>query len=461
MPFLTNSLKRVYYHKILGMRRRNENISVGDFFDEEALTSFYSIVHKTIRDYVDEITRYARYKSVVSQTVDGSILDNRGRLIDLYDSCYIQDAHLQGVLETLYSYMIGERYSLGRYIKGKMVRDEESSKILEGSQFEKIVKEIIDSHLWGYSCVEILNETDPSTGRLKEVNSIERRNVLANQRRIVKRQGVWYPGWNIDDDKYRHNYLLFNTGGLGIFSATTPLILAKKFTVANWVNFAQTYGQPIIHGKTGSEDVGSRTRMARSISNAAQKRVIVTGKEDEVDIKTFTMSNSEQIYDGLKNHTNTEVSNIILGSQSMAGAQQAYVGSAKSHADILRARIKRYRRFVTNAVNEQVLPLLKYWDLIPQDVWFFYNNHIDMSTEEKIKLYDVLTNKYQISSDVIEREFGIVVGEQLNLMGGSSGGSVNLDDDGEPGVRRMSDEEYRKRYGHDRPSARVNFLRGV
>ena len=201
--------------------------------------------------------------------------------------------------------------------------------------------------------------------------------------------------------------------------------------------------------------------MARSISNAAQKRVIVTGKEDEVDIKTFTMSNSEQIYDGLKNHTNTEVSNIILGSQSMAGAQQAYVGSAKSHADILRARIKRYRRFVTNAVNEQVLPLLKYWDLIPQDVWFFYNNHIDMSTDEKIKLYDVLTNKYQISSDVIEREFGIVVGEQLNLMGDSSGGSVNLDDDGEPGARRMSDEEYRKRYGHDRPSARVNFLRGV
>lgn len=444
------------------MRKRNENNSVGDFFNEEALTSFYTLVHKTIQDYVDEITKYARYKSVVSLTDDGTILDDRGRLIDLYDSCYMQDAHLQAVLETLYSYMIGERYSLGRFIGGKMVRDEDSSKILEGSQFEEIVKEIIDSHLWGYSCVEISNELDPVTGRIKSVNPIERRNVLANQRRIVKMQGVWHPGWNVDDEKYRHNYLLFNTGRLGIFSATTPLILAKKFTVANWVNFAQTYGQPIIHGKTGSEDTGSRTRLARGISNAAQKRVIVTGKEDEIDIKAFTMSNSEQIYDGLKNHVNTEVSNIILGSQSMAGAQQAYVGSAKSHADILRARINRYRRFVTNMVNEQVLPLLKYWELIPDDVWFFYNNHIDMSTEEKIKLYDVLTNKYQISPDVIEREFGIVVGDQLNLVGGSYGSSGGLEEDGgEPGVRRMSDEEYRKRYGHDRPSARVNFLRGV
>lgn len=440
------------------MRRRSNNTSVGDFFDESSLISFYSLVHKTIQDYVDELTRYARYKSIVSLTSDGSILDDRGRLVDLYDSCYLQDAHLQGVLETLYSYMIGERYSLGRIIDNKKVRDDEISRIIEGSQFEKIVKSVIDSHLWGFSCIEIINEIDSETGRLREVNEIDRRNILPNQQRIVKRQGQWSPGWDLTSDKYRHNYILFNTGGLGIFSATTPLILAKKFTIANWVNFAQTYGQPIIHGKTGSEDMGARKRLAGSIANAAQKKVIVTGKDEEIDIKTFTMSNSEQIYDGLKSHANTEVSNIILGSQSMAGAQQAYVGSAKSHADILRARLKRYRRFVTNAMNEQVLPVLKYWELIPNDVVFFYNNQIEMSNEEKIKLYDMLTNKYKISPDVIEGEFGIVVDKQINTNEGDGGG-VSLEDD--PEIRRMSDDEYRKRYGHDRPTSRVNFLKGV
>jgi hypothetical protein len=82
---------------------------------------------------------------------------------------------------------------------------------------------------------------------------------------------------------------------MGLFSAKTPLILAKKFTVANYVNFSHTYGQPIIHGKTVSESNADRKRLANEIANAAQNKVVVTGIEDEVDIKTFTMSNSEKI----------------------------------------------------------------------------------------------------------------------------------------------------------------------
>ena len=68
-----------------------------------------------------------------------------------------------------------------------------------------------------------------------------------------------------------------------------------------------------------------RKRLAQDISNAAQNKIIVTGLEDEVDIKTFTMSNSEKIYTGLIQFANKEVSNLILGSESMAGGMQSYV----------------------------------------------------------------------------------------------------------------------------------------
>ena len=438
------------------MRKRTKNISNGDFFEEDPLVSYPRLVRKTIQDYVDGLIKHQRYLAIVSQTEDGTIMDDRSRIIDLYDSCLIQDAHLQAVIETLYSHMIGERYHLGREVQGKFIRDDAESKKIQGSQFEKIIKAAIESELYGYSCIEIKNEVDIKTGRLSEVNSIERRNVLPNQRRVVQRQGEWLPNWNLDSTKYKHNYILMNTGGLGLFSATTPLILAKKFTIANWVNFAHTYGQPIIHGKTGSEDEGSRQRLAGKISNAAQKKVLVTGKDDEIDIKTFTMSNSEKIYDNLKNHTNSEISNLILGSESMAGGMQSYVGSTKAHEDIFRARLKKYRRIVTNIMNEQVLPVLKYWDIIAEDVEFRYSNQIEMSTENKIKLYDVLTNKYKIEPDVIEKEFGIIVGEQFN--NGSAGSGIGWDDDDNDGHRRMSDQEYEKRYGHPRAKSRVNFL---
>lgn len=134
------------------------------------------------------------------------------------------------------------------------------------------------------------------------------------------------------------------------------MILAKKFTVANYVNFSHTYGQPIIHGKTVSESNADRKRLANEIANAAQNKVVVTGIEDEVDIKTFTMSNSEKIYTGLIEFVNKEVANLVLGSESMAGGMQSYVGSTKAHQDIFRDRIEVYRRYIENVMNEEIIP---------------------------------------------------------------------------------------------------------
>lgn len=443
------------------MRKRTEKNSNGNFFAEEALISSYNLVKKTIQEYTDELLRRCHYKSIVSQVEDGTIMDDRSRLIDQYDACYIQNAHLQGTIATLFSQLIGKRYMLAKEnADGKWVRDPEQSKICQGSQFEKIIRAIIEAKFYGYSLIEINPEIDPETGLLKEVNSIERRNVLPDQRRVIQRWGQWSPGWNLDDEQYRHNYILVNSGDFGIFAATTPNILAQKYTLSNWVNFSHTYGQPIIHGKTGAEDNDSRKRLARKIASAAQNKVLVTGKEDEIDIKTFTMSNSEKIYESLVEHVNKENDSLILGSESMAGGTQSYVGSTKAHENIYRQRILSYRTYVENVMNEQILPVLRYWGIVSGDVYFRYMNKVEMSDENKIKLFDVLTNKYEIAPEEINKEWGIEVGRQRNFEVGSNGSSsVDGDDDGDNDGHRMSDEEYYKRYGRHRDS--INFLSEV
>lgn len=443
------------------MRRRTEKNSNGNFFAEEALITSYNLVKKTIQEYTEELIRRCQYKNIVSQVEDGTIMDDRSRLIDQYEACYIQNAHLQGTIATLFSQLIGKRYMLARQdANGKWIRDPEQSKICRGSQFEKIIRAIVEAKFYGYSLIEIIPEIDPETGLLKEVNSIERRNVLPDQRRVIKRWGQWSPGWNLDDEQYRHNYILVNTGDFGIYAATTPNILAQKYTLSNWINFSHTYGQPIIHGKTGAEDNDSRKRLARRIASAAQNKVLVTGKEDEIDIKTFTMSNSEKIYQSLVEHVDKENDGLILGSESMAGGTQSYVGSTKAHENIYRQRILSYRTYVENVMNEQVLPVFRYWGLITDDVYFQYMNKVEMSDENKIKLTDVLTNKYEIAPEVIEGEWGITVGKQRNFESASGSASATDgwegdDDDG----HRMSDDEYYKRYGHHRGS--INFLSEV
>ena len=74
-----------------------------------------------------------------------------------------------------------------------------------------------------------------------------------------------------------------------------------------------------------------------------------------------------------------------------------------------------------------------------------------MNNEDRIKLYSLITDKYEVAADEIEKEFGINVGRQLNVIPGlgfgAEGGSysINYNDRG-----IMSDEEYFRRYGRPR-----------
>lgn len=433
-------------------------------FNGSLLESIFRTSKKTIQEYVREIERDNRYRSSRQDVMLGCILDDRARLIDLYEACLQQDAHIRAVIETLESQILGDRYMLARVNeKGKYIKDVAETQKIQGSQFDKIIKGIVESKLYGYTLLEIMPDVDPKTGRLAEVNSIERRNVLADQRIVLKRQGIWEPHWDLRHAAYERNYILVSSGDLGLFSATTPLILAKKFTVANYVNFSHTYGQPIIHGKTVSESNADRKRLANEIANAAQNKVVVTGIEDEVDIKTFTMSNSEKIYTGLIDFVNKEVSNLVLGSESMAGGMQSYVGSTKAHQDIFRDRIEVYRRYIENVMNEEVVPRLVAMGYIPSGLEFRYSNRIEMSNEDRIKLYSLITDKYEVAADEIEKEFGINVGRQLNVLpegvyGGSGGVAPGC---GGNDRHIMSDEEYYRRYGHPRGAQVANFLRGA
>lgn len=436
-------------------------VTTENSFNHELLGSIFRTSKKTIQEYVTEIERNNRYKSVRSDMVAGTILDDRSRLIDLYEACLQQDAHIRSVIETLESQILGDRYMLARMNeKGKYIKDVEQTQLIQGSQFDKIIKGIVEAKLFGYTLLEILPGINPRTGKLAAVNIIERRNVLPDQKTVVRRQGLWLPNWNIASATYQRNYVLINSGDIGLFSATTPLILAKKFTVANYVNFSHTYGQPVIHGKTVSESNTDRKRLAQDIANAAQNKVIVTGIEDEVDIKTFTMSNSEKIYTSLIEFVNNEVANLILGSESMAGGMQSYVGSTKAHQDIFRDRIEVYRRYIENMMNEEIIPRLVNMGYIKAGLEFKYSNRIEMNNEDRIKLYGLITDKYEVSSDEIEKEFGINVGRQINVL--SADGSSPSAPGGSSHDRRiMSDEEYFRRYGHSRGSQVANFLSGT
>lgn len=385
-------------------------------FDNSQLRSIFRTSRKVIEEYAREIQRYNTYKTIRGDSNYGNILDDRGPLIDLYEACIQQDNHLKNVVETLESQVLGERYMLAKQnSKGKYIKDVKATNKIQGTQFIKIIKGILEAKLYGYTLIELGRDVHPMTGRLTDVNVIERRNVLPDQKYVTQRQGFYFPGWDITSPQYADDYILINNGDLGMFSSTTPSILAKKFTFANYVNFTQTYGQPLIQGKCEDENPVAKSGLANKIAESVAQRIVVTGLNDEIDIHTLTSSNSERIFLGLMEWVNAEVSNLVLGSESIAGATQSYVGATNAHQDVFRDRIEVYREFIENVMNEEIIPRLQKRGYIEEGLEFKYSNRIEMNNADRIKLYDVLTSKYEISPEEIEKEFGVIVENQKDL----------------------------------------------
>ena len=108
-------------------------------------------------------------------------------------------------------------------------------------------------------------------------------------------------------------------------------------------------------------------------------------------------------------------------------------------------------------MNELVIPKLVKLGYIKAGLEFKYAKRIEMSDEDKIRLFQVLGTQWEMDPDSIESEFGIKVKRQLNVFNEASGAGGEYGSGDERYTRHISDEEYFKRYGH--PREVKNFLR--
>ena len=411
------------------------------------LVARFNTICKSIDDYVSEIARHNRYRTYTSVYND-NMIDDRSRLIDLYEMAITQDAHMRSVIETLESQIMGDVYSIGKLDEnGDFQADPHITEKIRGNSFDTAIRGIMEAKLYGYTLLEIMPDVDPYSNKLSHIKVVERRNVLPNQNTVLLRAGdAGSKKWNVTSKSLSDYYVMINTGELGLFSTTVPLVIAKKFTFGNYVNFAHTYGLPIIHGKSNSAEINDKQELADSIADAVDDRIVVTGLEDVIDIKAAAVSNSERIYVGLIDGVNRDISNVVLGSESMAGATQSYTGSTRAHQDIFRDRINVYKRFVENVMNEQIIPRLIKFGYLEEGCVFRYSKRLDMSTEDKVKVMSMLLPNYDIDEGEISSEFGLTVTKKDFGGSGSSTRAIGTEDD----TGKMTDAEYQKRYGKPR-----------
>jgi hypothetical protein len=376
-----------------------------DDFDFEKLYAYFDRSSKSINDFVNEYQTTSNYNYYHHFN---NRLDYRYKLMDLYDYCML-DLHLTSIVDSLFHQIIGERYSI-RDSEGNV--NEAATKLIKKSWFPKYIRGVLESKLYGYSLIE-LGDLNKKTGTLEEVRFIERRNV-APLDSLVLEYMYDTSGWDITSDEYKEDYVLVDGDeGLGWLIKALPIVMSKRFALSSHTQYAETYGTPMIVGKTTDDSYEEKKYLANEIAEARDTRVIVTGLEDDITFLNQISNDTNKIYTELVRLTNDELTMLILG-QSATTESQAYAGSAEIQYRVMVDRVEAIREFVQNNVNEDLIWRLQEKGMdIPEGSTFEYSNVLEMSPESKKDLFQVLLGSYEISAEEIESTFGVTVGRQI------------------------------------------------
>jgi len=405
---MASSIGQSYSEQKFGASRSLAPASGGDRQDKleiDKLYAYYDRSKKHISDWIWEyqsVSNYGYYKTT------SNTLDYRYKLMDLYDHCML-DLHLTSVVDSLFHQIIGERYTI-KNANGET--NEEATKLIKKSWFVSYIRQVIESKLYGYSLVE-LGDYNKKTGTLDEIRDISRRNVAPKDNLVLE-----FPqdtvGWDITSKELEADYIMIDgQEGFGWLVKAVPIILSKRFALSSHTQYAETYGIPMIVGKSTDESFEEKKNLANEIAQARDSRVIVTGLDDEVTFLNQISNDTNKIFTELVRLTNDEITMLILG-QSATTESQAYVGSAEIQYRVMVDRVEAIREFVANHINEELMWRLRDKGLdIPEDAYFQYSNVMEMSPESKRDLFATLLNSYEISSEEIYDTFGVTVGRQI------------------------------------------------
>ena len=394
------------YNKSTGIATPSQDGKVrGDEFHAKDLYAYFDRSKKSIADYLSEYqnaSNYNYYKNL------GNRIDYRYRLIDLYEYG-MQDLHLTSIVDSLFHQIVGERYSI-KDAEGKTLED--ATKLIKKGWFTKYVRGVLESKLYGYTLIE-LGDLDTATGSLKEVRFVERRNVAPKDNLVLEFIHD-SAGWDITSDELKDDYVLVDgEEGFGWMLKALPIVMSKRFALSSHTQYAETYGIPMIVGKTTDDSYEEKKSLANDIAAARDSRVIVTGLEDDITFLNQISNDTNKIYTELVRLTNDELTMLVLG-QSATTESQAYAGSAEIQYRVMVDRVEAIREFVQNNINEDLIWRLREKGMdIPEGATLQYSNVLEMSPEAKKDLFEVLLGSYEVAPEEIYDTFGVTVGRQI------------------------------------------------
>lgn len=331
----------------------------------------------------------------------------------------MRDALLTSQVNNRKLKVLGSTYKL---VKENGDTDEDATlKLQKASFFSKLLGYILDSIFYGHSLVEL--DWDKNDPEKLNIFLLPRTNVLPSKGILLKD----YTEDKGDDYKNAREYGVWmlefgEADSLGLVNKAVPHVLFKRFANSCWSELCEIFGIPPRVLKTDTQDPKALNRAERMMQDWGAAAWFIIDENEKLDFANASNTKGE-VYDGLINLSNNEISLLISGAIVGQDTKHGSKGKEESSQDVLQDLVEADKVMVTQYMNDIVLPALVHIGVVPAGLSFQYDQVEDVA-ELWTRTKDILAYK-TVDDEWIKQKFGIeVTGERV----ASASNNLNLSD---------------------------------
>ena len=324
----------------------------------------------------------------------------RSRLYDLYKDVEL-DAHLSGIWKRRVSAATNKKI---RFTDADGTPNDTINDLIKSLEFRNMLKEIMNTIMWGITGFEFL------PGEKFSYKLIPRKHIKPEKKVIAINQtdyvGIPYEDisnlWVIGEDR-----------DLGLLLKAAFYVLLKKGDFADWANYIEIFGQPVMVTKYDSYDEKTKVQLSQMMEEAGASLKLSIPKQADFDILDGKQSNGNgDLQDKFKNACNDELSVLILTvtettkSSSSSGFAQSKTQSEEQF------EITQDDVFMLMALlnSDKFMNILRSYNLPVDGGKFIIEENMKLADQVLFaQVLDTVKNKLKtpVSDDFVYETFGI------------------------------------------------------
>ncbi|MDW8420162.1 MAG: DUF935 family protein [Chitinophagales bacterium] len=332
-------------------------------------------------------------------------IPRRTELYDLYEDILL-DGHLSSVVEKRLMSVTNIEWE---FVDANGNPVKHINDWIDTPDFEKVVCEILNSKIWGYTMLEFDFYSESSWG----VFLIPRKHMRPKQG-VVAFEQTAHAGINIREGEYADTVLeAGDPDNLGLLLKAAPYVIYKRGNFGDWAQFIERFGQPLIDAIWDGYDESQRLMLLEALDKMGSGGQIVRPAGTQLQFMQGGTNNpTGQLNDLFKDACNAEISKLFLGqTETTESSSSSGYAQASIHADTETDINVADRNFVRRILNRRLIKMLQANGIETGNGFFRIKSNKDDLAEKKARLdidLALLNNvRLPISDDYFYQTYGI------------------------------------------------------